>query len=75
MTEQVLDSDLHLNYAADTRSSGEIPLRGWRAGDLTLDIELRRLYRDGKRIALQDTPLRLLCLLLEHGGRPVSRRE
>ena len=75
MTEQVLDSDLHLNYASDLRSSAEIPLRGWRAGDLVIDLELRRLYRDGRRVALQETPLRLLCLLFERGGRPVARRE
>ena len=75
MTEPVLDSDLHLNYASDLAGSAEIPLRGWRAGDLVIDLELRRLYRDGRRVALQETPLRLLCLLLERGGRPVARRE
>jgi DNA-binding winged helix-turn-helix (wHTH) protein/Tfp pilus assembly protein PilF len=75
MTEQVLDSDLHLNYASDLPGSAEIPLRGWRAGGLVIDLELRRLYRDGRRVALQETPLRLLCLLLERGGRPVARRE
>ena len=75
MTEQVLDSDLHLNYAGGLPGSAEIPVRGWRAGDLVVDLELRRLYRDGRRVALQETPLRLLCLLLERGGRPVARRE
>ena len=75
MTEQVLDSDLHLNYAGSLPGSAEIPVRGWRAGDLVVDLELRRLYRDGRRVALQETPLRLLCLLLERGGRPVARRE
>jgi DNA-binding winged helix-turn-helix (wHTH) protein/Tfp pilus assembly protein PilF len=75
MTEQVLDSDLHLNYAADLPGSAEITVRGWRAGDLIVDLELRRLYRDGRRVTLQETPLRLLCLLLERRGRPVTRRE
>jgi DNA-binding winged helix-turn-helix (wHTH) protein/tetratricopeptide (TPR) repeat protein len=75
MTEQVLDSDLHLNYAADLPGSSEIPVRGWRAGNLIVDLELRRLYRGGRRVALQETPLRLLCLLLERGGRPVARRD
>ncbi|HET7065466.1 MAG TPA: winged helix-turn-helix domain-containing protein [Rudaea sp.] len=75
MTEQVLDSDLHLNYAADLPGSAETPVRGWRAGDLIVDLELRRLYRDGRRVTLQETPLRLLCLLLERGGRPLARRE
>ena len=70
MTEPVLDSDLHLNYASDLAGSAEIPLRGWRAGDLVIDLELRRLYRDGRRVALQETPLRLLCLLLERGWPP-----
>ncbi len=75
MTEQVLDSDLHLNYAADPPGSAETAVRGWRAGDLVIDLELRRLYRDGRRIVVQETPLRLLCLLLERRGRPVARRE
>jgi len=75
MTEQVLDSDLHLNYASELTGSAEIPVCGWRAGDLVIDLELRRLYRDGRRVSLQETPLRLLCLLLERGGRPVARRE
>jgi DNA-binding winged helix-turn-helix (wHTH) protein/Tfp pilus assembly protein PilF len=75
MTEQVLNSDLHLNYPAGLPGSAEITLRGWRAGELVVDLELRRLYRDGRRVALQETPLRLLCLLLERGGRPVARRE
>jgi DNA-binding winged helix-turn-helix (wHTH) protein/tetratricopeptide (TPR) repeat protein len=75
MTEQVLDSDLHLNYAADLPGSAEIAVRGWQTGDLTIDLELRRLYRGGRRVALQETPLRLLCLLLQRGGRPVARRE
>jgi hypothetical protein len=55
MTEQVLDSDLHLNYAGSLPGSAEIPVRGWRAGDLVVDLELRRLYRDGRRAALQET--------------------
>ena len=70
MTEQVLDSDLHLTYTASRPGSAKIPVRGWRAGDLIVDLELRRLYRDGRRVALQETPLRLLCLLLERGWPP-----
>ena len=76
MTEQVLDSDLNLT------SSGVLPdhapaqpPRGWRAGELTVDIDLRCLSLAGARVALQEMPLRLLCLLLDRGGRPVSRRE
>jgi DNA-binding winged helix-turn-helix (wHTH) protein/Tfp pilus assembly protein PilF len=72
MTEQVLDSDLHLNSSADTPKS--VP-RGWRIGDLTVDLELRRVQLGGARVVLQETPFRLLCLLLERGGRPVSRHE
>jgi len=75
MNEQVLDSDLHLNYAPDLPGSAKLPVRGWRAGDLVVDLELRRLYRNGHRVVLQETPLRLLCLLLERKGRPVARRE
>jgi DNA-binding winged helix-turn-helix (wHTH) protein/Tfp pilus assembly protein PilF len=72
MTEQVLDSDLHLNSPADTPKSAA---RGWRVGDLTVDLELRRVQLGGARVVLQETPFRLLCLLLERGGRPVSRHE
>jgi len=72
MTEQVLDSDLHLNSSADPPKSAP---RGWRVGDLTVDLELRHLQLGGARVVLQETPFRLLCLLLERGGRPVSRHE
>lgn len=72
MTEQVLDSDLHLNSPADAPKSAA---RGWRVGDLTVDLELRRVQLGGARVVLQETPFRLLCLLLERGGRPVSRHE
>ena len=72
MNEQVLDSDLHLNSAA--HSSGSAP-RGWCAGELVVDLELRRVRIGTQRVVLQETPFRLLCLLLERGGRPVSRRD
>ena len=71
MNEQVHDSDLHLN-CADTPKSA---VRVWQAGDLIADVELRRLLIRGERVAVQDIPFRLLCLLLERGGRPVGRRE
>jgi DNA-binding winged helix-turn-helix (wHTH) protein/Flp pilus assembly protein TadD len=72
MTEQVLDCDLQLNSAA---APPEIPQRAWQAGDLLIDLELRRLQRAGVRVNLQERPLRLLCMLLQRGGRPWSRRE
>ena len=72
MNEQVLESDRHLNSVADRQKSA---VRGWRAGDLTIDLELRRVQLAGERVVLQETPLRLLCLLLEREGRPVSRRD
>jgi len=72
MTEQVLDSDFDVNRGDAT---GEPPLRGWQAGDLLVDLPLRRLSRGGTRVAVQETPFRLLCLLLQRGGRPLSRRE
>jgi len=72
MTGQVLESDRHLTPMRDAPKSA---VRGWRAGDLVIDLELRRVHLGGERIVLQETPLRLLCLLLEQGGRPVSRRD
>lgn len=72
MTGQVLESDRHLTPMLDTPKSA---VRGWRAGDMVIDLELRRVQLGGERIVLQETPLRLLCLLLERAGRPVSRRD
>src|ERR1700741_3573880 len=72
MPGQVLDSDLHLNCAAAMPKSAA---RGWQAGDLVVDLELRRLQLAGARVVVQEIPFQLLCLLLERGGRPVSRRE
>jgi DNA-binding winged helix-turn-helix (wHTH) protein len=72
MTEQALDTDLRLNSAADTPKSAA---RGWQAGDLVIDPELRCVRRGGERVVVQEIPFRLLCLLVERGGRPVSRRE
>ncbi len=72
MNEQVLESDQHLNSAADMPKSA---VRGWCAGDLVIDLDLRRVQFAGERVVLQETPFRLLCLLLEREGRPVSRRD
>src|SRR5215470_11323393 len=72
MTGQVLDSDPHLNCTAAMPGSAT---RGWRAGDLVADLELRRLRLAETRVVVQEIPFQLLCLLLERGGRPVSRRE
>ncbi|HEY2396609.1 MAG TPA: winged helix-turn-helix domain-containing protein [Rudaea sp.] len=72
MSGQVLESDRHLNSMLDTPKSA---VRGWRAGDLVIDLELRRVRLGGERVVLQETPFRLLCLLLEREGRPVSRRD
>ena len=72
MTEQVLDSDFEVN-SGDTVA--ESPRWGWQTGDLLVDLSLRRLLRDGERVRVQETPFRLLCLLLERGGKPLSRRE
>jgi DNA-binding response OmpR family regulator len=51
------------------------PTCGWRAGSIEVDLERRELRVGGERVALQELPLRLLALVLERGGRPVSRRE
>jgi len=53
----------------------EVAQRAWQAGDLLIDLELRRLYCGDERRPLQERPLRLLCLLLQRGGRPLPRRE
>jgi len=76
MTEQVLDSDLYLNSSDYVPGQAGVQTpHGWQAGELIVDIDLRCLYQAGDRVTLQEMPLRLLCLLLERGGRPLSRRE
>jgi hypothetical protein len=71
MTEQVLDSDLHLNYAGSLPGSAEIPVRGWRAGDLVVDLELRRLYREWPQGCRAGNPASPALPPAERGGRPV----
>ena len=72
MTAQALKSDPILTspeFHVGTHTCG------WRAGPIDVDLERRELRVGGERAALQELPLRLLALVLERGGRPVSRRE
>jgi TolB-like protein/DNA-binding winged helix-turn-helix (wHTH) protein len=43
---------------------------GW-----VLDVDLRELTKDGRRIVLQDQPLQVLCELLAHPGELVTREQ
>ncbi|HZP67155.1 MAG TPA: winged helix-turn-helix domain-containing protein [Rudaea sp.] len=70
MNAQVAESDPNL-----IAPENAVAPAGWRAGNLVVDLALRRVSRDGERVPVQEMPLRLLCLLLERGGRPISRRE
>jgi len=46
-----------------------------RFGPFELDRESGELLKEGLRIKLQDQPLQILCILLEHPGRIVNREE
>lgn len=46
-----------------------------RCGSLVIDFELGRVDRNGESVALQPIPLRILAMLLERAGRPVSREQ
>ena len=46
-----------------------------RFGPFELDLAQRELRRDGQRVDLRPTPLRLLLYLAEHRGRTVSKQE
>jgi DNA-binding winged helix-turn-helix (wHTH) protein len=40
-----------------------------------LDLRARELYKDGRRIKLQEQPFQILAILLEHPGEVVGRDE
>jgi len=46
-----------------------------RFGEFVVDLRSRELFKDGRRIKVQDQPLRLLALLLEKPGELVTRAE
>src|SRR5690242_3128020 len=49
--------------------------RRLRAGPFEVDLSAGELYRDGRRIPLQELPLRVLVALLERPGVIVSRED
>ena len=52
-----------------TASTGD-----WQAfGDIKVDLERLRVYRRGQPVDLTPTEFRLLCYLVSHPGRPLSR--
>jgi TolB-like protein/Tfp pilus assembly protein PilF len=46
---------------------------GYRFGRFELDPQARELRKDGVRLRLQDQPLELLTMLLEHAGEVLTR--
>ena len=46
-----------------------------RFGQFELDLRTAELYKEGKRIELQDQPCQVLALLIERPGEMVSREE
>ena len=51
------------------------PVHTYRFGVFEVNLRTRELRKDGTKIKLQDKPLQLLLLLLEHAGEIVSRDE
>jgi len=47
----------------------------YRFGVFEVNLRTRELRKDGTKIKLQDKPLQLLLLLLDHAGKIVSREE
>jgi DNA-binding winged helix-turn-helix (wHTH) protein/Flp pilus assembly protein TadD len=47
----------------------------WCAGDLWIDLSLRRVERLGERVSLPEISLDILLYLWERGGQPVTRKE
>lgn len=45
------------------------------SGDVTVDLKTGEVFRDGKRISLSSTELRLLVFLMEHEGRILSKEQ
>ncbi len=46
-----------------------------RFGQFELDLRTAELYKEGKRIKLQDQPCQVLALLIDHPGELVTRQE
>jgi len=44
-------------------------------GDFELDVRAGELRRAGRRVRLQEQPLKILLLLLEHPGEVVTREQ
>jgi len=44
-------------------------------GEFELDLESGNLRKSGKPLKLRPQPMRVLCLLVSHAGKPVSRAE
>jgi DNA-binding winged helix-turn-helix (wHTH) protein len=53
----------------------EAPFRIVRSGLFEVDLEDYELRKKGLRVKLQDQPLRILIVLIEHPGEIVSREE
>jgi DNA-binding winged helix-turn-helix (wHTH) protein len=51
------------------------PPRRFRFGSFELDVRSGELRKQGRRIRLQDQPLQVLTMLLEHSGEVVTREE
>ena len=46
-----------------------------RFGDFELDVTAGELYRNGSKLRLQEQPLQILQILLQHAGELVTREE
>ncbi len=58
-------------------NSGSMPRISGRVsfGEFELDLEAGKLRKSGKALKLRPQPMRVLCLLVSHAGRLVSREE
>src|SRR6202051_1104653 len=55
-------------------SQTQLP-RGLRFGTFEVDVPAGELRKNGIKLKLQEQPLQVLCMLIEHSGEVVTREE
>src|SRR5712692_9627480 len=64
-----------LPHRGPQMSSARGSVQSARFGPFAVDFRAGELHKNGRRIRLQDQPLQVLALLLEHPGETVTREE
>jgi Tol biopolymer transport system component/DNA-binding winged helix-turn-helix (wHTH) protein len=67
-------SRVYTSSRAIVPSQSQLP-RVLRFGTFEVDIPARELRKNGIKLRLQEQPLQVLCMLIEHSGEVVTREE